>query len=150
VLREIAELCGRYRVAQVWTDQYYADALADIGKQLGVKLLQSTLGNEERTRAYLTLKTRLGEKRVEIPNDPALIGDLKRVQKLPTQQGGVRIVLPLTLDGRHCDYAPSLVLAMHEWLRDAAPLPPTEDERAKKEAEAMRKKVMEKAKRRTT
>lgn len=148
ILREVAEVCGRYKVKMLWTDQYHADSLIALARGAGLSVTQDTQTNEQRIRSYLNLKTRMGEGHVDLPLDTQLLEDLKRVQRVPTQRGGVNINLPHTRDGRHCDYAPALTLALHEYLKDAVPLPPTEDERVKKEAEALRKRVMDRAKRR--
>ena len=58
------------------------------------------------------------DSQLEIPE--TIVGDLVRVVKVPTTSG-VSFRLPLTSDGRHCDYAPSLMLLAGQYLDDVKP-----------------------------
>lgn len=138
VCGEVAEICRRYQVKYVRSDQWMGDALVDFGREYAIHIGQVDLGTEERTKRYLSLKSRLSEGMIDLPPDTYLRNDLLRVKRRPTQRGGVAIHLPLTGDGRHCDYAPATVLALGDWLRDMAPEPLPEEER---EARAMRERV---------
>lgn len=141
VCGEVAEICRRYSVKYVRTDQWMGDALADFGREHSIHIGQVDLGTEERTKRYLGLKSRLSEGLVDLPPDTYLRNDLLRVKRRPTQKGGVAIHLPLTGDGRHCDYAPAMVLALSEWLRDMSPEPlAPEDREAKRMRDMVRKK----------
>lgn len=128
VLAEIAEVCREYGVTYVLTDQYHADSLASIARGLGLSIQQVQLNSKDRIQRNLNLKTRLGNRTVELPPDPVFRADLMRVQRVPTANGGVEIRLPHTSDGRHCDYAPSTMLALNEWLADIAPPEKTPEE----------------------
>ena len=138
VMGEVADICRKYQVKYIRSDQWYADSLSDFAREHGLHLGQVDLGEEERVKRYLALKTRLSEGLIDLPPDTYLRNDLLRVKRRPTQRGGVQIHLPLTGDGRHCDYSPALVLALSEWLRDMIPEALAQED---KEARAMREKV---------
>jgi hypothetical protein len=54
--------------------------------------------------------------------------------------GAAMVVLPETADGRHCDYAPSLALAMSRWLKEPeVRKDPSEAERVRAEIERSKK-----------
>lgn len=111
VLHEIAALCHRYRIRSVWTDQHSFDALRDIAAMSGLSLAQCVWSEAEKSRRYLQARTWIVDGEVELPDDPVLLADLRRVQRKAVASG-IRIVLPETGDGRHCDFAPAVVLAL--------------------------------------
>jgi hypothetical protein len=126
-LREIAEICHRYGITSVHTDQYSIDALIDLARQRGIGLLQTSLTESQKAERYMGLRTKLVEGELELPPLPPLLADLRRVRRKATQ-AGIAIHLPPTADGRHCDYAPSWMLAMTAPLHDRAPMPEEESE----------------------
>ena len=70
--------------------------------------------------------------------------DLLRVRKR-VGNGTANVVLPETTDGRHCDYAPSLALAMSRWLKEPVQQrDPTEHERLRAEIERSKKALAKK------
>ncbi len=115
--REIAAVLASYNLAQVETDQYYVDALQDHARDAKVALIQSSLDETEKAQRYLSLRTKLAEGDLELHPDPTFLADLRRVKRKVTQRG-IQIVLPVTSDGRHCDYAPSLALVATRPLHD--------------------------------
>jgi hypothetical protein len=137
VLQQIAEVLRPYRVRGVHSDQWSGDAIRDLAREQGLQLWEAHLTETEKTQAYMTIRTKLAQGEIELPPEPMLRSDLLRVKKRTTQNG-VQIVLPKTGDGRHCDYAPALLLALRAYLDDVAPPPPTENEAMKKELARMR------------
>jgi hypothetical protein len=117
VLAQVAEVLRPYRVDRVYTDQYYVDALVDLAS---FSLVPTTLTERQRTEGYLRLRTRVADEQVELSPEPMLRSDLQRLKKRVTQ-GGLAVVLPKTSDGRHCDYAPALLLACLPYLDDVTP-----------------------------
>jgi hypothetical protein len=59
----------------------------------------------------------VAEGSLELPSDEYVRRDLMGIRKL-ARQGGVTIELPRTPDGRHGDYAPAIVLALHGWVAE--------------------------------
>lgn len=126
--------CRRYGITSIDTDQYYVDALQDIAREFGISLVQVPLTEREKTERYLGIRARLEDGQVELPWE--VREDLQRLRKRITQHG-ISIVLPSTNDGRHCDFAPTVMLGIGRYLRDLEPEKPKEDP----EAERMRKAV---------
>jgi len=136
VLAEIGALCKRYGIDVVQTDQYYVDALAELARARtytdgdGVEqvkhpivLQQSMLTEAEKVQRWLALRLRVSTGEVEFPPDGVFRADMQRVKKRTTQSG-VQVVLPKTSDGRHCDFAPAVLLALDRYLDDIAEDPP--------------------------
>jgi len=124
VMGEIAALLRPYGVSVVESDQWSGDALRDIGREFGLTLIQTTMTDREKTERYMALRTRTAEGVVEYPPDATLLTDMQRLKKRVTQTG-VTIHLPRTSDGRHCDYAPAVLLALSRYLDDVADAPKT-------------------------
>ncbi len=116
--------CNRYNVTSIDTDQYYVDALQDIAREFGLSLCQTPLTEQEKVERYIAIKTKLEEGEVELVNE--VRSDLQRLQKRVTKTG-VTIALPSTGDGRHCDYAPTVMLGIGRYLRDVDPPKKLED-----------------------
>jgi hypothetical protein len=125
----IAPECKRFGITSIETDQYYVDALTDIAREFGISLIQHQLTEREKTERYLAIRAKLDEGEIELPAEVRT--DMLRARKRVTQNG-VQIVLPLTSDGRHADYCPTIMLGIGRYLRDVEP------EVTKKDPEAER------------
>lgn len=117
VLREIAEIVTPYGITTVHTDQVMGDALVKLGKQHGLMLSQWTYGATDRTKKYLAIRTNLDLGAIELPNVPHLRTDLLHIRKRVTP-AGMQPHLPMTSDGRHCDWGPTLMLVLSKLLPD--------------------------------
>ncbi len=139
VLDEVRELLRPYGVTRLATDQHMGDALERLARDRGLVLTQWTLTQDERTRRYLAIRTRFSMGHIELPAVEALRKDMIRVKKRVTQTGVVA-ELPKTSDGRHCDYAPAMMLALSRYLDDVKPAykPVSEEVKRMREA-AMRR-----------
>jgi hypothetical protein len=129
----IAPLCRTYGVTTVETDQYYIDALQDIARGFGLMLSQVSLSAQEKTERWQGIRARLEDGEVELVD--AVRGDLVRLRKKITATG-VHIVLPLTGDGRHCDFAPVVMLGIGRWLKDEEPTKKPADPEGKRMLDA--------------
>ena len=138
VMSEIAGVLLPFGVRTIDTDQYMGDALADIAREFGLLLVQWTASEAERVERYQAVKTRIEVGEIEFPPQPKLRADLLRVRKRVTQRG-ITIDLPLTSDGRHCDFAPSVILGVWRYIRDEIVGGPRKEDaeaaRMRKEAE---------------
>jgi len=142
VLLEQRDLLEGYGVTQVETDQWSSDALRAIASDLGLYVVERTIG-ADRFDLYDSLRTKLGAGDVELPPDPQVRADLLGVRRRLTA-GGVAIHLPKTADGRHCDYAPALVLAVARYLIEPAqaiPAAGTEDYYALEESKILEEEL---------
>lgn len=125
VLREIAEELRPYNVARVATDQWAADALADIGARHGLYLASEAITAHRKVELFESMRAMVLAREVELPPVRELLDDIRRVRKRVTQSG-ISIELPRA-GGRHCDYAFATALALAqpvgEPAESAAPLP---------------------------
>lgn len=113
VLAELSELLRRYGLRTIRSDQWSADALKALARRYGITIDAVHMTQRDKFDAYEGLRLLLesASPGIELNDDPRLRDDLKHVRKQVTQDG-YRIVLPLTPDGRHCDFAPALVLTL--------------------------------------
>jgi hypothetical protein len=146
VLGEIAEILKEYRLDWVYTDQWSADAIKDIGLEVGLAILPEQWKQQEEVTKYLGLRALMTEGLIEIPNDPILQKDLRLVHRVVNQRG-LAIHLAETADGRHCDFTPALMRAVSRWLKDeeqARPAPGT-PEAMQAQLDEWREKAYQKA-----
>lgn len=119
VLAEIAVVLARYGLTSVETDQWATDFVRELADGVGLSVVEHTWTSATKWEKFKAFGERLDDGRVELAPVPQLAEDLKRVRKRVTQQG-VQVLLPKTTDGRHCDYAPAIVLALARYLDDVA------------------------------
>jgi hypothetical protein len=127
VLEEMREIMDMYQLDWCYTDQWAADAIRDLAQIMGLYLVEQAWTQKFAADSYLSLATAMAEGQISLPNNAALLKDLRLVKKV-VKQRGYAIHLPSTPDGRHCDYAPALTLALHRWLDDEKELAPQEGE----------------------
>lgn len=120
VLAEIAGILASYGLTSVDSDQWMGDALIALGRQVGLNIVPWRLAERERAERYLAIRTRMDSNELELPPILRLRTDLLHVRKRITP-GGMSVVLPQTSDGRHCDYAPTLMLVLSRLLPDPKP-----------------------------
>lgn len=108
VLSEMAGHLRRYGVRRIRCDGWSFDAMRDHARDAGLELVQTKPGDQD--AAYASLKALLSTETLELPPVPEMRADLIAIRQKATS-GGVRIVLPRTANGRHCDFAPSVALA---------------------------------------
>lgn len=118
ILGEVSRICKAYRISVLDSDQYYGDALRDLAAQHKLVLIVHAWNEREKLSKFLALKTMFEQGMVEIPSDPVLRSDIGRIKKV-LKGSGASISLPRTSDGRHCDYAPCLAMALARyWQSD--------------------------------
>jgi hypothetical protein len=108
-LQEIARVLQPYGIKRIHVDSWSFDAMQDHAREVGLSLIEQPAG--ERDLPYQQLHTLLANGDVELPPEPMLRTDLLAVQQRATA-GGVKIYLPQTANGRHCDYVPAVALAV--------------------------------------
>lgn len=115
VLSEIADLCRAYGLNYAYTDQWSADAMRALAQRYGLDLHIENTTAAKKVEFYENLRTRIATREVELPPDPQVRADLLAIRKRVTMNG-FSIELPRTGDGRHCDYAPAIALALSKYL----------------------------------
>lgn len=139
VLAEIAGILASYGLTSVDSDQWMGDALVTLGRQVGLNIVPWRLNERDRAERYLAIRTRMDSNELEIPPVSKMRTDLLHVRKRLTP-GGMGIVLPMTSDGRHCDFAPTLMLVLSRLLPEPV-TPKTLNEDP--ETRRMRERVLE-------
>jgi hypothetical protein len=113
VLGEIAAICKPYGVNEVHTDQWSSDALASIAvDNFGLFLSEKRLTMVEKVKAWESFRTAVVQELVDLPPDPVVRSDLLAVRKrITTASIAIDIPPTATADGRHYDFAPTIMLA---------------------------------------
>jgi len=120
VLNEIADVCRDYGITTIDTDIYMADAIKDLAREVGLHVRQISMTDKERSKRYMSIKAKIAIGEIELSPERKFRNDLLQLKK-KTTNNGPKIFLPATPDGRHCDYAPSLMLALSGYLEDMRP-----------------------------
>jgi hypothetical protein len=144
VLAEVARIVAGYGLEHVWSDQLAPDFMRSIGRRHGLTVCIETVTAPRKVEIFESLRMRLADNGLEIPDDPPFRADLLSIRKRVTMNG-IAIELPRTADGRHADYAPALALAASKALADAAltPVTRTAAEEAKEQEARMWQPVLE-------
>jgi hypothetical protein len=122
VLKQVAKLVMSYGISTVHSDQVMGDALVVLARQAGLSLAQWTYSGTERAKKYLAIRTHLDRGAIELPPIMQMRTDLLHIRKQVTP-GGMQPKLPMTSDGRHCDWGPTLMLVLSKLLPDPDPPP---------------------------
>lgn len=116
VLLEIKETCDGYRIPSVLSDQFSSDAHRDIAADLGLGIATLNITGANKTRMWLALLMRAEAGLLDVPNVPNMRQDFMNVVKRLGRGTLPQIVLKLTADGRHADYAAMLALLCGGYL----------------------------------
>jgi len=113
VMREIAFELKAFGVGELWQDQWSFDALAAIAARHGITLKQQASTQASKVQHYDSLRRRVIDRTIELPDDRMVRADLLGVRKWIGKGGGFSIELE-KVGGRHCDFASSIALVC--WL----------------------------------
>lgn len=102
--------------SSVKTDQYAAQPLLEIALTRGIGLSPVTITKANKFKLYQSVGIRLDSGWLSLPPMPDMRQDLLNVKRRITPDG-VKVILPETLDGRHCDYAAMLALLVGDYLQ---------------------------------
>lgn len=111
VLTEIMGVLSEYGLREAWTDQYSFDFAREMAEHAGLSLYVQTFGPDNRLRYADTVAHLIATRRLEVPRDPVMRGDLLSARRR-VNQASVSLVLPPQSNGRHCDYMPALMLCV--------------------------------------
>lgn len=109
LLGQVVAVCRRYG-ASVVTDQYAARAVVDRLMSAGIYVQVNALNAASKTQAFAELRARLYDGSLEIPSDPALLAELRRLRSRFTA-GSANVITP-RVGGSHCDQAIALAQAV--------------------------------------
>lgn len=131
VFEDIAKLLTPYGVFGIDSDNYNIDTLREFAGDVGLSVTPWHHTEQQRTEMYLKVRTLLLEGKVSLPAVANVRTDLLRIKRKVTPSG-IRIDLPLSSDGRHCDWGPTIMLGLSRYIDDAdasALLPDAEKQR---------------------
>jgi hypothetical protein len=119
VLREIAKDLKGYGLTEVWSDGHNIDSLQVIAEHEGLTIAEACVTTEDNVQRIENIRLLLESKRLELSPDRTLRADLLRVRRKVNQKN-VSMAMPVTADGRHCDFVPALGLCLQ--FPPAAPM----------------------------
>jgi hypothetical protein len=117
-LEQVQRTIEPYRIRTLWIDQYAGQYAVELARVAGVRVEQigwtsgaSTNSSISKVQSFINVAALIHASRVELHPDKTFQRDLLAVKKR-VKANGYEIVLPRTSDGRHCDYAPAMVMAI--------------------------------------
>jgi hypothetical protein len=113
VFEEMRHVLEPYGISTINCDAYGTDFITANAKTAGFRLNQHSLTPQQKLDAGRSVGALLRQSRIELSPVPEVLRDLKAVRRKSTG-GAVTIHLPLTSDGRHCDWWPTVSLGV--WL----------------------------------
>jgi hypothetical protein len=111
VLREIARDIKPYGLNGMWSDGHNIDALGVIAEQEGVEIYEAHTTQADVTTRTEQIRVLLESERLELAPNRAMRADLLRVKRRVNRNATV-MDMPVTADGRHCDFVPALGLCV--------------------------------------
>ncbi len=111
VLREIARDVKPYGLTEIWSDGFHLDSLAVIAEQEGITIAEACTTQSDNVERVENIRVLLESGRLELSPDRTLRADLLRVRRRVNQKN-TTMAMPVTADGRHCDYVPALGLCL--------------------------------------
>jgi phage terminase large subunit-like protein len=119
VVAEAAEVCGRYGLHNVLSDQHLAGTMQSEFEKHGLRVKVAAWTGTSKTAALRSLRALIHTERIEFPDDPVLVAEIGRVR---TKPGSDTIETPRSGDS-HCDLALATAAAVleHERHRPASP-----------------------------
>jgi hypothetical protein len=115
ILKEIAEICKKYRIVEVLTDQFSIEALKQIAFGVGLALRDVTFTGKSKAAIYGNLQQLLNTKRLSLLDEPESLQELLRLERQVLQGGMTKIAGPRNETD---DMATVIALAAHGavWL----------------------------------
>lgn len=112
VLREIKALLDPYGITDVWSDVHHLDSLKVIAEHEGLGIAETYTDQNTKTEGIENIRIHIEASRLELPPNRAMRADLLRVKRKVTRKLVTTMDLPVTGDGRHCDYVPTLATCL--------------------------------------
>jgi phage FluMu gp28-like protein len=100
-----------YRTRELWSDQWSFDALSALAVAHGIHLREAVSTQASNVQFFETLKRRIVDKTIELPDSRVVRSDLLGVSKWIAKGGAFSIELERR-GSRHSDFAPAIALAV--------------------------------------
>lgn len=111
VLSEIAATVKPYGLTEIWSDGHNIDSLQVIAEQEGITIAEAFTTQGDVVSRIENIRVLLEDSRLELSPDRTLRADLLRVRRRVNQKN-TTMAMPVTADGRHCDFVPALGLCL--------------------------------------
>lgn len=121
VCKRFAEIVSRHGTRGVMADAHYREALVEHLAPFNIAFLDAP---SQPVKAFVRFRTLLHQDRIRLPPVKQLLRDLKEVQKRPTPNGNIRIILPRRAGGGHADLVSALINST--WQRAGQPVAETD------------------------
>ena len=112
VCDEIAALCKAYSITSILADQYSFSFLQELLRERGVALEQLAFTASSKVEIYFSLKNFLAQGRMQLPDHPEMLRELRALESVRTSRGNYKIGAPRS-SGQHDDYVTVLALLAH-------------------------------------
>lgn len=109
VVAQFAPVLTEYGVGSIAVDSHHRDEAALELAKHGKSALAAPEGQQGKAEMFVLARKLLHEGRLELPNNPRLIRQLKDVVAKPMPGGGMAITSPKRADGSHGDLVSALV-----------------------------------------
>jgi hypothetical protein len=110
-LGEVGQVLAAYRTRDLWSDQWSFDALSALAVAHGIHLREAVSTQASNVQFFETLKRRIVDKTIELPDSRVVRSDLLGVSKWIAKGGAFSIELERR-GSRHSDFAPAIALAV--------------------------------------
>lgn len=112
VCAAFAERLQRYAIERVAADAFYVEAIREYLASADIAVDELPAGNTGKAEQFSGTRTYLHERRLELPQHPGLLRDLRGIVSRPAPGGGLTITSPRRATGGHGDIASALVGAI--------------------------------------
>jgi hypothetical protein len=113
VVAAFASSMGRYGCRSLVADGHYREAVAEHLEAHALSLEASPEGADGKSEMFVAVRTALHEGRLELPDHPRLLAQLRAVVAKPLPGGGLAISSPRSATGGHGDIVSALCAAVH-------------------------------------
>ena len=107
VCGEISSICKAFRVRNVIADQYSFSFLSELLRQREIGLERLTFSARSKPELFFDLKNILAQGKIQLPNHPEAVRELRALESTRTSGGNYRISAPR---GQHDDYVTVLAI----------------------------------------
>jgi hypothetical protein len=114
VCDEISSVCKAFRVRNVIADQFAFTFLSELLRQRDIGLDQLTFSARSKPELFFDLKNMLAQGKIQLPDNPEMIRELRALESTRTSGGNYKICAPR---GMHDDYVTVLAILSNKVKR---------------------------------
>lgn len=111
LLDRVVAVCAEYHISRVATDVFKAREITARLSERGIEVVEVPFSGDGRRQAFAQLRLAIDEGRIDLPNEPQLLTELRALRVKYTAAGQV-VEIPRLAGKSHCDRAIALCLAI--------------------------------------